>query len=71
MDGKGRLADNIFVERFWQTIKYEYIYLHPAMDGTELYRGTDNFIHKYYEKRPHSSLGYQPPQEVYDRKMAA
>ena len=30
MDGKGRCIDNIFVERLWRTVKYEYIYLHSS-----------------------------------------
>jgi transposase InsO family protein len=27
MDGKGRWLDNVFVERLWRTVKYEYVYL--------------------------------------------
>jgi putative transposase len=71
MDGRGRWADNIYIERFWRTIKYEYIYLNPALDGTELWRGVGKFIGKYNEERPHSSLGYQPPKTVYEGKIAA
>ena len=37
MDGKGRAIDNIFIERFWRSIKYEKIYLEPSDDGLELY----------------------------------
>jgi len=33
MDGKGRATDNIFIERFWHTVKQDYIYLHPAENG--------------------------------------
>jgi len=32
MDGKGAWRDNVFVERFWRTVKYEEVYLH-AYDG--------------------------------------
>ena len=39
MDGKGRALDNIWIERFWRTIKYEYIYLNPADNGTVLSKG--------------------------------
>jgi len=39
MDGKGRAVDNIFIERFFRTLKYNYVYLHPANDGLELYQG--------------------------------
>lgn len=37
MDGKGRAIDKIFIERFWRSLKYDYVYLHPARDGLELY----------------------------------
>lgn len=40
MDGKGRCVDNIFIERFWRTLKYQYVYLNPKNDGLELYIGT-------------------------------
>jgi putative transposase len=39
MDGKGRAIDNIFIERFRRSVKYDYVYLHPADDGLELYQG--------------------------------
>jgi len=42
MDGKGRALDNIFIERFWRTIKYQHIYLNPADEGITLYRGIKN-----------------------------
>ncbi|MBK9934142.1 MAG: transposase family protein [Cytophagaceae bacterium] len=41
MDGKGRAIDNIFIERFWRTIKYEYVYINPANGGHELYFGIE------------------------------
>jgi hypothetical protein len=31
--------DNIWIERFWKSIKYDYIYLNPADDVLELYSG--------------------------------
>ncbi len=36
MDAKGRALDNIFIERFWRTIKYEHIYMRAYADGREL-----------------------------------
>ncbi|HHE32983.1 MAG TPA: hypothetical protein ENL07_10285 [Chlorobaculum parvum] len=27
MDGKGRAIENVFIERLWQSVKYEYLYL--------------------------------------------
>jgi len=36
MDGKGRAKDNIYIERFWRSIKYDYIYLNPAEKENKL-----------------------------------
>jgi len=47
MDGKGRAIDNIFIERLWRTIKYEYVYLHAVEDGVQLYDG----LNKYFSFR--------------------
>jgi putative transposase len=42
MDGKGRALENVWIERFWKSIKYDYVYLHPAEDGFELYECIQN-----------------------------
>ncbi len=55
MDGKGRALDNIFIERFWRTIKYEDIYLKEYRDGKELYRGLLEYIQFYNFERKHQS----------------
>ena len=47
MDGKGRAMDNIWIERFWKSIKYNHIYLNPADDGLELYEGGQDHIAYY------------------------
>jgi putative transposase len=60
MDGKGRAKDNIFIERFWRTIKYDYIYLNPAENGLALYREIDTFI-KRYNKRKHQGINRKKP----------
>jgi putative transposase len=65
MDGKGRAIDNVFVERLWRSVKYEDIYLKEYSDGADLYRGLDDYFKFYNFERPHESLGYQPPAEVY------
>lgn len=57
MDGKGRDIDNIFIERFWRTIKYEYIYMRSFESGTELHKGIREWICYYNEHRFHQSLG--------------
>ena len=65
MDGKGRAIDNIFIERFWRTIKHDKIYLYPPMDGKELYRICQQFIKYYNDERLHESLDYKAPAEQY------
>lgn len=68
MDGKGRALDNIFIERFWRTIKYQHIYLNPAQDGISLYRGISRWIDKYNQK-PHQGINRNKPANLY--QMAA
>jgi len=65
MDGSGRALDNVFIERFWWSIKYEDIYIHSYTDGKTLYRGVESYISFYNNERPHKSLGYLTPSEVY------
>lgn len=59
MDGKGRALDNIYIERFWRSIKYRHIYLRPAENGIELYKGIHQWIEKY-NKRKHQGTGEKP-----------
>ena len=65
MDGKGRCHDNIFIERLWRTVKYEYLYLHAFEGGQELKTGLKSWVAWYNRQRPHQGLGYQTPDEVY------
>lgn len=37
MMGKGRAIDNVFIERFWRSYKYENRYLNAPGNGKELY----------------------------------
>lgn len=64
MDGKGRALDNIYIERFWRTIKYQYIYLNPADDGISLYKGIMNWIDRYHNK-DHQGINRIKPIEKY------
>ncbi|MGK0378276.1 MAG: putative transposase [Patiriisocius sp.] len=59
MDGKGRALDNTYIERFWRSIKYRHIYLNPANDELELYRGRDKWMNTY-NKRKHQGTGQKP-----------
>jgi putative transposase len=65
MDGKGRATDNIWIERFWKTIKYNYLNFHPAENGTELYKHVDYYVN-YYNNKKHQTLGTSPNQ-AYER----
>ncbi len=65
MDGKGRAIDNVFIERFWWSLKYEYVYLHAPETGQELYQGVSKYIKEYNYERPHQSLEYQTPSNMY------
>ena len=65
MDGKGRCLDNIFIERFWRSIKYEYLNLKEYESIKELYEDVKEYIDWYNKKRLHQSLKYKTPYEVY------
>lgn len=65
MDGRGRCKDNIWIERFWRTIKQEYVYLNPTDNTKELRRGIEDYIKEYNEKRPHQSLKGKTPWSYY------
>ena len=64
MDGKGRATDNVHVERFFQSIKYNYIYLNPAENGLDLYLGVKNFIEDYNQRR-HQGIENKKPKDLY------
>ncbi len=65
MDGKGRATDNIFIERLWRSLKYEYVYLNPSDDGLALYQGLSNWFRFYNHERHHQTLGYRKPIQLY------
>lgn len=65
MDGKGRCYDNIFIERLWRTVKYEYLYLHAVEGGQDLRDGLRRWVNWYNRRRPHQGLAYKTPDEVY------
>ena len=65
MDGKGRALDNIFIERFWRTLKYEEVFIHSYDTVKQLREGIRNYINFYNKERFHQSLDYKTPYEVY------
>jgi putative transposase len=65
MDGKGRAIDNIFIERLWRTVKHDYVYLHPAVNGSELYWGLKDFFQYYNTRKTHQGIGRVTPETLY------
>lgn len=65
MDGKGRAFDNIFIERLWRSVKYENVYIHDYGNVPECVRGLNDYFRLYNDRKPHQSLGYRVPSEVY------
>jgi putative transposase len=65
MDGKGRVFDNIFIERLWRTVKQEEVYLRDYQTVAEADYYLGRFFRRYNNERPHQSLDYQTPAEVY------
>jgi len=73
MDGKGAWRDNVFIERFWRTVKYEEVYLRAYENVSDARRHLARYMEFYNNRRPHSSLDEQTPDAVYfqSRSMAA
>jgi putative transposase len=65
MDGKKRAIDNIFTERLWRTVKYEDIYLRDYDNPRATRLGLSHYFAFYNDERPHQSLGYRTPAQVY------
>lgn len=65
MDSKGRALDNIYIERFWRSLKYEDIYLKDYQSISELRDGLKNYFDFYNNRRGHQALDYKTPAEVY------
>ena len=63
MDGKGRYADNIFVERLWRTVKYEEACLKAYASSGEARRELRAYFRFYNDQRPHQALEYRTPGE--------
>jgi len=65
MDGKGHALDNIFTERLCRTVKYEEEYLHDYDSPKDARQGLTRYLDFYNYERPHQSLDYRTPAEVY------
>ena len=69
MDGKGRATDNIAIERFWRTIKYEELYINEYKDVKEIKTAITEFMEFYNKRRLHSTLYYQTPDKFYYQNL--
>jgi putative transposase len=65
MDGRGRVFDNIFIERLWRSVKYEHLYLYDYETATEVVTGLGQYFRFYNTERPHQSLDYRTPAQLY------
>jgi len=65
MDGRGRVFDNIFIERLWRTVKYNNIYVHEYQTVSDVRAGLREYFGLYNTERIHQSLDYRTPWEVY------
>jgi transposase InsO family protein len=64
-DGRGRALDNVFVGRLWRSVEYEDIYIKDYEQTNELETSLTAYFRFYDEDRPHQSLDYRTPGEVY------
>lgn len=70
MDGKGRWVDNVFIERFWRSLKYEEVYLRAYNNLKEVKHYLSLYLQDYNQTRRHSSLGRQTPNQVYTQTLS-
>lgn len=66
MDGKNRAIDNVVIERFWWSIKYEDLFLKGYQSVSELKQGIKQYVQFYNSGRLHQSLDYNVPNFIYD-----
>lgn len=71
MDGKARWVDNIWIERWFRSLKTELIYISEFRSPRELRTAIRDYIHQYNRIRPHQSLDYAVPDDVFYSGLAA
>jgi putative transposase len=71
MDGRGRFADNIFVERLWRSLKYEEVYLNAYENVAQARRGIAAYFEFYNHQRLHQALGYRAPRHLLEKSLSA
>ena len=65
MDGKGAWRDNVFIERFWRTVKYEEVYIRAYDSVAEARSSIGRYLEFYNGRRPHSALDRRTPDQAY------
>ena len=65
MDGKGCWRDNVFVERFWRSVKYEEVYRYAYEGVSEAKKGLERYVMRYNQRRPHTARDGNTPDECY------
>ncbi len=65
MDGKARWVDNVIIERWFRSLKCDYVYVNEYNSPRELRRGITQYVDEYNNLRVHQSLGYKTPASVY------
>lgn len=68
MDGMGRATDNSWIERFWRTLRHQYIYLKPVDDGLELYGNIKFYIDIHNMEKVHQKIN-GTPDEIYGESI--
>ena len=71
MDGRGRALDNVFVERLWRSVKYEEVYLKDDSSVSDARAHLGRYFRFYNQERPHQSLAYRTPADVYAEAKVA
>jgi putative transposase len=71
MDGKARWVDNVIIERWFRSLKTEYIYINEYSSPRQLRAGIEDYIQEYNNLRPHQSMDYETPTTVYSSKFSA
>ena len=71
MDGIGRWADNIPIERFWRTVKWEHLFLRDLVTPLAVKASIAEFMEFYNNRRLHQTLGYNTPEEIYRGQVRA
>ncbi len=69
MDGKGRAIDNVIIERFWKSLKYEEVLIRENRTARELRQRVAEYVQFYNTERPHQSHKYRTPAEVYRERL--